>query len=479
MRRLAHKVLGFIRERALVRAGGRVGVAVSGGLDSVALLRLLLELRGELGLVLSIVHFNHKLRGAESDADERFADELARAHGVPFHRGEGEVRGLAESGLGMEAAARKLRYEFFAGLLRDRALDSIATAHTLDDQAETVLLRIARGAGTRGLAGIYPRLGLFHDQQLDRLRDSDRESAAPRRPSIIRPLLGVRRTELESYLAEIKQDWREDSSNRDLHHARNRVRRELVPWLQQNLNPAVGERLAETAEIAREEEEYWRRQVETAVKEVWIPAENAFNIRRLASLPLALRRRAVRAAGESLGLRLTFEHVQEILEVSNAPSAGAARSAALSAGWMVSRDRGRLRFGRRETSSSGDYEYRLAIPGKVAVREAGALFEAALIAEHGGTAYDPENLLDPGLLAKELLVRNWRAGDRFWPSHGKGPRKVKELLQRRHVSGSARLSWPVIASGGDVVWMRGFGAAHSCRLNGGSRPAMVIRETEL
>ena len=201
-------VLVYIRRQGLLHAGDRLGVAVSGGADSVALLRIMLELRQELGIVLSIVHFNHKLRGAEADTDEKFVTQLAHRHDLELHVSSSNVAAHARSQhLSLEAAARQLRYQYFRQLLEKKRLNRIATGHTLDDQAETVLLRIIRGAGTRGLAGVYPQLLVYGSQF-----------------SVIRPLLQTRRKLLETYLGEIGQDWREDSSNRDLRHARNRVR---------------------------------------------------------------------------------------------------------------------------------------------------------------------------------------------------------------------------------------------------------------
>ena len=158
---LAQKVAEFIRRNELLRAGDRVGVAVSGGLDSVALLRLLLQLRGELGIGLSVVHFNHNLRGAESDGDEEFVQELARRHKLDCYCDAGNVRAYAaEKRLTLEASARKLRYQYFTRLLELNNLNHVATAHTVDDQAETVLMRLVRGAGTRGISGIYPQLSV-------------------------------------------------------------------------------------------------------------------------------------------------------------------------------------------------------------------------------------------------------------------------------------------------------------------------------
>jgi tRNA(Ile)-lysidine synthase len=251
-------VFEYARHHSLLKAGDRVGVAVSGGADAVALLRVLLELRKELGIVLSVVHFNHKLRGDQSEQDERFVAELAQRHGLEMRCESGEVAAYAaEKHLSLETAAREMRYRYFRQLLSEGRLSRIATGHTLDDQAETVLLKIVRGAGGRGLAGIYPQLPV--------------RSSQPRYPeaSIIRPLLRTRRRDLEAYLATLGQSWREDKSNRDLRHMRNRVRHGILPRLEQYLNPEVREALAETAEIARGEEEDWEREVARSLPLVW------------------------------------------------------------------------------------------------------------------------------------------------------------------------------------------------------------------
>jgi tRNA(Ile)-lysidine synthase len=207
---VTQRVLEHLRKKRLVKAGDRVGVAVSGGPDSVALLRLLLELRGELGIVVAaVLHFNHRLRGKDSDDDEKFVRALAEKHGLDFQRTEADTAATAKkTGEGIEAAARRLRYEFFADALRAKEaavgkdallLDVIATGHTLDDQAETVLMRLLRGAGTRGLAAVLPR------KYVDALPGSEPAS-------IVRPLLAVRRTDVLAYLRGLGQDFREDAT---------------------------------------------------------------------------------------------------------------------------------------------------------------------------------------------------------------------------------------------------------------------------
>jgi len=467
---LSQSILDYIRKHELLKAGDRVGVAVSGGADSVALLHLLLELRKEIGAVLSVVHFNHRLREADSDDDERFVADLAQRHKLELHRGSGEVSTYAaEKHLSLETAAREMRYQYFRELLREGRLNRIATGHTLDDQAETVLLKIIRGAGGRGLAGIYPKLPAGSSQL---------SALSSQQISIIRPLLGTRRVDLEAYLRSLGQTWCEDKSNRDLRHMRNRVRHGILPRLERNCNPAVREALAETAEIARAEEQYWEKEVARVFPLVWQAdgVHGILKISPLTTLPLALQRRIIRAATECLGLRLDFRHVEKIL----AQSANRIATTALPGGWSVHLESETLRFapdrGKPETL---EYEYRLSVPGSVEVPETISRFDAVLVSINASEGYNPEDLLDQALLAAELKIRNWHPGDRFWPAHTKVAKKIKELLQERHVTGPERKLWPVIVSGEDVVWVRGFPAPTRLRPGTVDNKAVLLRETAL
>jgi tRNA(Ile)-lysidine synthase len=457
--KLATGVAAYIRKHELLKAGDRVAVAVSGGADSVALLCLLAELRNELGIVLGAIHFNHKLRAADSDQDEQFVGELAQKIGVEVQSASGDVAAHAtENHLGVETAARNLRYEYFRRLLLENQFNRIATAHTLDDQAETVLLKLVRGSGTRGLAGIYPKLAVT-------------------KGSIVRPLLGIRRKEIESYLADIQQSWREDKSNRDLRHSRNRVRHGILPRLERNLNPAVYDALSETADIARAEEDYWSSKVEEILPALWQKQISAgvLDLKSLADLPLALQRRVVRGAAESLNLKLEFRQVEEILQTSS--SSLTHQSMLLRNQWKVSHKKVELHFELQSANAEPtDYEYRLSIPGSIDVSELGSRFESKLIGRNDVEGYNPLDLFAPELLAKELTVRNWRPGDRFWPAHSKAPRKIKELLQDRQVTGTERKLWPVVLSGDEIIWLRGFPVPAKLQPQEDASQALLLQE---
>jgi tRNA(Ile)-lysidine synthase len=293
-------------DRGLFKAGERVCVAVSGGADSVALLLAMVEANTEsaqnktpLGVVLRAAHVHHGLRGADADGDEDFVREVCGRLGVPLtvFRVDTAARQAAE-GEGVEEAARELRYEALRGLMASGAVDVVATAHTLDDQAETVVMKVLRGAWTEGLGGISPEI---------------QGSGVGR---IVRPLLGVRRTEVEAFLNERSQGWRDDATNQDVLLTRNRVRHVLMPMLRE-FNPGVDVLLARTAEIAREEEAFWQSEVARVLPQVLLPGKPvrgggravstavgevgyAIEIERLRAMPAALRRRMVRAAARKV-----------------------------------------------------------------------------------------------------------------------------------------------------------------------------------
>ena len=517
--------MGQIRRQGSFRAGDRVGVAVSGGIDSVALVRLLLELHRELGIVLSVVHFNHKLRATESDTDQEFVTTLAREHGLEIYSDCDDVAAhAAQERISLETAAREFRYAFFRHLLGEDSdeenpphLDKIATGHTLDDQAETVLMRLIRGTGLRGLGGIYPRL---------LVGDGGEETSS----EIIRPLLGVRRRELEQYLRDLQQPWREDSTNANARFTRNRVRKLVLPLLEREFNPAVAEGLAELAEIARGEEDYWANEVSgwlgttvrwfapewarglhaeavggqslvqitpqdsdlsremkefkelKQLKETRSLALNASVSRMwLLAEPVAAQRRLMKAIGEYAGIPLDFKHVEEILRCASDEAVG--KEVSLPLGWKVVRESDALVFRApdfsRQESIRQDYEYDLSIPGRATVPEAGTVIEALRIRpESEVSGYNLQHLLDAELLGGQLVVRNWRPGDRFWPAHTKSPKKIKELMQEQHVARTERRVWPVLVNANEIVWVRGFPASSRLRARPG-REAVLIQETPL
>ena len=447
----------------------------------------MMELRSELGIVLSVVHFNHQLRGSESDHDRAFVADLATHHDLSFYESSGDVAAFAaHERISTETAARELRYEFFRQLVGssgDAVIDKVATAHTLDDQAETVLMRLMRGTGLRGLGGIYPRV---------EVEDVGGEVCG----EIVRPLLGISRAELESYLQTLGQGWREDSTNLENKHTRNRIRRLLLPLVIKEFNPGVRERLSEFSEIARGEEEYWENEVAGWMGTVvqWVEPDSAkksalvqvgekgsiedgeqlqlnaiIDRRWFHAEPVAVQRRVLKAIGEIAGIPLDFKHVEEMRRFTEADS----KYLELPLGWRFEKQGESLAFVMPDGGSQPrDYEYKLPFPGEVHVPETGSTFVA-----RAARAEDQRSneCLDASLLKEPLVVRNWRAGERFWPAHTKAPKKIKELLQDRNIGGIEKKLWPVVCSGNAIVWMRSFAVPAAFAAKDGA-PAVTIRE---
>jgi tRNA(Ile)-lysidine synthase len=299
-------------------AGDRVCVAVSGGGDSVALLRLMhaanTQSRGPLGIGLAAIHVNHGLRGQDSDGDQAFIECLCGDLAVPLTVRRVETRArVDQQGETVEEAARALRYEVFQQALSDGSANVIMTAHTLDDQAETVLMKLLRGAWLEGLSAIAPVLDVPGGR-------------------ILRPLLAIRRENLRDYLRECRQEWREDSSNDDETFTRNRLRKSVLPVLRAE-NPAIDQTLVNLAELAREEEVRWVGELKRILPQVLLPGVPvrgggrsnstapgsgavAVELERLRALDPATRRRVVRAAARQLGLRIGFDETTRLLTLA-------------------------------------------------------------------------------------------------------------------------------------------------------------------
>jgi tRNA(Ile)-lysidine synthase len=471
------QVLQFIRDKRLLSPGDRLGVAVSGGADSVALLRVLAELQPDLGVVLKAIHFNHRIRGAEADQDQEFVAALAQQLGVEFLCDSGDVPAYAhERKLSLETAARDLRHEWFARLISETKVDKIATAHTQDDQAETVLMRLIRGTGAKGLAGI----SVLHEQK-----------------KLIRPLLSVCRTEIETYLKGLKQLWRNDASNQDLTHTRNRVRHQLLPVLARDFNPSIHQRLADVAEIARAEADYWEKELATIMPRAVRQGKpsrsgrsssgdagevQALDLTYFQTLRVAVQRQLLHKLAAAMGVNLEFKHVQELAAFSQGGKPG--KRLELPGGLVAARSFRELQFSRSPDPADVEgygFSVILPVPGEVAVSTLGSTLRARVITAGDSdlSGYNPALLLDRALLQPELILRNWRAGDQFSPAHTGSPKKIKELLQPgrigRTLSPEERKVWPVIESAGQIVWMRGFPVSRNFAYRAGD--AVLIEES--
>jgi tRNA(Ile)-lysidine synthase len=415
----------------------RLAVGLSGGADSVALLRMLAGRSGELGLVLHAAHLHHGLRGAEADEDREFAASLAASLGLAFHTRQVDTASeAAAQSETIEAAARRLRYAWFRELMASGAVDAVATAHTLDDQAETVLGKFLRGAWTEGLSGIHP---VVHYPE----------------GRIVRPMLGVTRSQIESYLNSLNQPWREDSSNLDPAYTRNRLRHGLLPDLERE-NPRIREHLGYMAELARDEENWWQAEISRLAPQMLLAgrpvrgggrAESnnrgvALDVVRLAALPVALQRRLLRHAAGTLQVALGFEATESLRELAAIGRSG--QQLTLSGGLRVERTPREVRLSRgagKDLSKAEKSAAELPVPGEAVAFGWRFLAQSA----NSGTP----------AVVRAATIRNWKPGDRVTLRYSSGPRKIKEVLERLKVPGTDRAEWPVIEWQGQIVWMQG------------------------
>lgn len=441
-------------DTSMFKPGMRVAVGLSGGADSVALLCALSERSRELGLVIHAAHLHHGLRGEEAGGDLEFCRDLTARLDIPFHEARVDTAAEARANPGtgkpqesIEEAARRLRYAWFQQLSSKEQLHAVATAHTLDDQAETVLAKFLRGAWTEGLAGIHPRL----------------ESAEG---VIIRPLLKTTRAEIEAYLKAIGQPWREDTSNRQLSFTRNRIRHELLPQLE-SWNPQLRTHLANMATLARDEEAWWQAELDRLAPQLILRGrpvrgggratseDVALDCTRLAALAPALQRRLLRRAAAELGAEPDFAATESLLNL--ALRGHASQRIELANGITAERTPRELRFSlgagpkskNAETPSRGksteppQTPLETPIPGQID----SPAFGLTLKIDFAGVKTSSQPVT--------ATLRNWRPGDRVRLRYSSGPRKVKEVLEYLRVTGSDRVLWPVLEFDGRLIWMQG------------------------
>jgi tRNA(Ile)-lysidine synthase len=445
------RVENGVRRLKLLRPGDRIGVAVSGGADSVFLLHMLLKLSETWDWKLTVLHANHELRGEESEKDMQFVQKLAGSLDLPCIA----ERVPVPAG-NLEQSARDGRLAFFARA-RAGGLDWVATGHTRSDQAETVLFRFLRGSGTSGFAGIRPVT-------------SD---------GLIRPLLDIGREEIRAYLQQNGIPWREDKSNLSLDFDRNRIRHELLPQLSRDWNPSIEQTLARMAAWAVDEEAFWDAQI--ALPERDRTGAIILNSNELAREHPALSRRLIRAAIGKIkgGLRgVGFQHVDRILEMATSAQ-GHDRFQLGGVDALKSFEWIRIAPWAPGAGEFRNFCYAVSVPSIVDIPGGQPSLHLELIEPFasGDCVYNSGvGVLDWDRLTEPLSLRNWRPGDVYLPNGYTASRKLKDLFQEARVPLWDRRSWPVLEMGETIVWSRRFGPASAFAARPQSRKVLVIRE---
>jgi tRNA(Ile)-lysidine synthase len=463
---LADRVLATVRKHGMLPAGGRVLVALSGGPDSVGLLHLLreLEVRGEL-TIAGAAHLNHAMRPAAAQ-DERFCRELAASLGIPLCVDLTDVRARArEWRTSTEDAGRRARYAFFARAVAEVGADAVATGHTVDDQAETFLLQMIRGAGPRGLSAIAPKTG-----------------------AVCRPLLDLRRAEIRGWLTANGLPFREDESNLDPAFVRNRVRHRLMPLLRQEFSPGIVEVLGREAAIARADEACLQAHAIEVARSVVLTTERGIELDAavLAALDPAIGSRVARIAlthGGS-GRFIGFNHVEALVALAGRPSG----SAVSLPGQEARRTGDRILLRSAKPAHLGSaFRVALAVPGEVLLERQGWAVSAT--SGPGVAASSPAHSTTSGLalalrtedLEYPLAVRSRRRGDRLRPAGMQGrSKKLQDLFVDRKVPRELRDTVPLVVDGNDeILWVVGHAATGEFRVTEPLQGVLLLKARRL
>jgi tRNA(Ile)-lysidine synthase len=457
----------------MLDGGETVIIAVSGGADSTALVHVITALRLDLRLTVHLAHLNHALR-PDAGEDAAFVSRMSAALGFSYHESTINPRALAaEEGLSLEDAGRRLRYAFLTRLAEEIGAQVVATGHTLDDQAETVLMRLLRGSGLEGLGGIPPV----------------RAESGIR---IIRPLIEATRAEIEAYLKSQGAEWREDSTNRDPAILRNRVRRSLLPALE-GYNPNVRQALARLAGLVRDDAEALGALADAQIAGTLSVGPGAVRIELVpfARLHVALQRRALRAAVQRVHGNLhslRFVHLEQARQLALDGQVGSWLS--LPGGVRVMHLEGHLEMIAGARAVRGPGEYRLPLPGRIVAVEFGVQLAAEELDDQDcridrdewtGGSGRMELLLDGGGVGESMILRGPRRGDRFAPAGMGGKTKtVADFLSDEKIPRHRRAFTPVLTTdGGEIVWIVGLRAAEVARVTPATARVVRVRAWRL
>jgi tRNA(Ile)-lysidine synthase len=452
--RIISRVKGTIERYQMIEPRDHIGVAVSGGVDSVVLLDILAGLKDELHISLTILHLNHGIRGEEAARDQRFVEALSKKYALPYFDKEVDCPAyMQERSLSPQEAARALRYLFFEEAIQTHALDKVAMGQTADDQAETVLMRFLTGGGTRGLKGIPPLRGPY-----------------------IRPLVEVWREELLEYAQHKGLLFVQDSSNMKKAYLRNRIRHELLPALRE-YNPNIKERLLQLAQVLGADETYLEaladevsERIVTGVEEASIP------IAQLLGLPQALQARILQHAYTQLtsGGTLEYLHINTILRMIQ--GAEGSKRLALPKGLWATQVYDTLVLRKGTEIPEGITEViELEIPGRTRLDRFGVEIEAVVTDEQIAPQPDPlEAYLDYQQLTIPLRVRSVHPGDSFTPLGMDGRKKLKNFFIDLKIPRSERSRIPLIISGGDICWVAGWRIDERFKVRKGTKKVLRL-----
>jgi tRNA(Ile)-lysidine synthase len=429
--------------------GDRVVVAVSGGPDSVALLHILHALKEVYGINLHAAHLDHGLRGDESAEDMEFVVSLCEGLSIPLTTASENVAEIAkEGGLSVEAAARKARYAFLEKVLAETGSKKIATGHSANDQAETVLINLLRGAGLAGLSGMKPAM----------------------EGGVVRPLIEAKKSEIMAYLEQKSIAYRTDSSNADTRFERNRVRSELIPFIEKEFNPAIVDSLARTASVFSMVYDFFREEVDKSMRTAVRSQEGrvTVNLEVFNPFPEIVKLftfHSILRALEDDEQVISYDTLSALLNVAEKSRSGSRID--IGAGIIALKEFNSIVIG-RDLALYEPYEVELNVPGETAIESAGYVYRVEVLKEKPQTAdvyrSGESAYFDFDEVALPLVARNWREGDKFVPFGLKGSKKVHDVFIDEKVPISERTMIPLISDADGVIWVTGVRRADRARV---------------
>ena len=454
-----------IESNGLISENDRILLAVSGGADSVAMAHLFSGSMAAWSLDIILLHLNHQIRGEESDDDERFVSALADRLGVPVISEKKDVPRLAKrKGLSLEMAAREARYAFFRKAAKLTGISTVAVAHTLDDQAETVLLRLMRGSGLRGLGAMDYRA------ENDGL-------------TVIRPLLDIRHAQLEEYLDGRNEDWREDPSNSDLGFTRNRVRHELIPYLENRFNPEIRETLHRTAGILRDEDQLMEGSIDAAWDECRKDGLKALDGTALDRFPRPVRYRVILRWLQGRGISPSDMDYNLVSRIDGMLRKSVGSKRIQVSGGTALKVRYQVLEVDQDVESAGSRIFRLPLrlPGETVLIEQGlrivASFERGFEKSKGRVCggLPAEAWINREKAGKAgIYVRSWAPGDRINIAGTEGSKKLQDIFVDEKIPRELRVGVPVLECRREIVWIPGFRVARGWEVTGSGSPSIHL-----
>ncbi len=456
------KVLRTIEKYHLLERGERVLAALSGGPDSTALLMALAEIAPEWNLTLCVAHFNHGLRGRESNADEKISRNLAKKLGLPFFSANMNQTKV-KKGISPEDFYRQQRYTFLDKTARKCRAQKIVLGHNLQDQAETVLLNLLRGSGPEGLKGFLPK------------RDG----------RFIRPLMETSREEIIAFLNQSGTAYRQDRSNENRRYLRNQIRADLIPYLQEKFNPKIVENLARTAEILRMEDEFIREQVAAALQSRFVQrAQNRFLIKMdyLLNVPPAVRWRLLKTVLEDLtpkGNGITFRHVTLLNELVQKSETG--KRIAFPSKIEARREYDDLIVEKKPLPRRRmTFAYSVDVPGTIQIKGKKLTIEAELVKKRNVDFDNPDTVyLDWDKIRRPLTIRSRRNGDWFQPLGMSGRQKIKDFLIDHKIPAGKRDDVMLVADSLSVVAIENTHVNERVKITGETKKVLRLKITRL